>query len=364
MTGIDPKNISILGIAYCMNLSVGKQHGNEVEVKCPFCNDNKYHMSLNTSKNTYRCNKCGESGGVLHLYAKLNKCDTKTAYREIINKNIPEYAYKPIQEKNDSNPIKEIEERNKVYNELLEYLVLSDIHKMDLLRRGLRLDIIQRNGYKSIPQIPSIRTEICKKLSTKYDLAGIPGFYQNKYTDEWDFYSPSGYMIPLRDKYGRIQGFQVRKDNVKEGERRFKSFSSRALNNGTKSEGYIHVVGNNYKSLYITEGPLKGDISNFISKAVDGIDRTFLCLPGINAIKYLASVLNELETEQVCLAIDMDKISNPNVLKAIVRIQDVIKKETKVKKVMEFSWEKEYSKNKKIKGIDDFMYYTKIAKII
>ena len=364
MAGINPKDINILQIAYCMNLIIGNKYGNEVEVKCPFCDDNKYHMSLNTSKNTFRCNRCGEGGGVLHLYAKLNNCDTKTAYKEILNKNFPEFTvvYKKEYEEKDSNPIKSIEERNGVYSELLKYLILSDTHKMDLLRRGLRRDIIENNQYKSIPQVASIRTEICRKINRNYELSGIPGFFQNLYTKEWDFYSISGYMIPLRNKNGKIQGFQVRKDNVGEGEKRFKSFSSRALTNGTRSEGYIHVVGNNYKKLYITEGPLKGDIVNFISKTVDGIDRTFLCLPGINAVKYLASTLNELKTEEVCIAMDMDKIHNPNVLKAIIKINDIIKRETKVKSVLEFSWEKEYKKNNKIKGIDDYMYYMKIAK--
>lgn len=357
---IDPKDINIVQIAYAIGLVVGSKHGNEVEVRCPFCNDKAYHMSLNTSKNTYRCPRCGESGGVLHLYAKLNNCDTKTAYREIINRNFPEYIYKKEKPAKDSNAIKGLDERNAVYTELLSYLVLADTHKMDLLRRGLRADIIAKYQYKSVPQLVNIRTEICRRLRKDYDLSGIPGFFQN-FEGEWDFYSSPGYMIPMRNKDGKIQGFQVRKDNVQEGEKRFKSFSSRGLKNGTKSEGYVHVVGHNYKNVYITEGPLKGDITNFISILKDGIDRTVVCIPGVNSVKYLAPTLNELGTENVCLAMDMDKLNNPYVLKAIIKIQDIIKNETNVKKIMEFSWEKEYKKDKNIKGIDDYMYL-KIAR--
>ena len=46
----------------------------EVEASCPFCGDHgpgKYHLSLNTDTDQYRCNLCGAHGNSVSLYARI-----------------------------------------------------------------------------------------------------------------------------------------------------------------------------------------------------------------------------------------------------------------------------------------------------
>src|SRR5699024_1508335 len=58
----------------------------EVEASCPFCGDHgpgKYHLSLNTVTDQYRCNLCGASGNSVSLYARLHDLSNKEAYLEL-----------------------------------------------------------------------------------------------------------------------------------------------------------------------------------------------------------------------------------------------------------------------------------------
>lgn len=51
----------------------------EVEASCPFCGDHgagKYHLSLNTDKDVYRCNLCGAHGNSVTLYAAVKRVTT------------------------------------------------------------------------------------------------------------------------------------------------------------------------------------------------------------------------------------------------------------------------------------------------
>ena len=58
----------------------------EVEASCPFCGDHgrgKYHLSLNTATDLFRCNLCGAKGNSITLYARLKGISNKDAYREL-----------------------------------------------------------------------------------------------------------------------------------------------------------------------------------------------------------------------------------------------------------------------------------------
>ena len=58
----------------------------EVEASCPFCGDHgkgKYHLSLNTATDQFRCNLCGAHGNSVTLYAMLNGVSNKQAYQEL-----------------------------------------------------------------------------------------------------------------------------------------------------------------------------------------------------------------------------------------------------------------------------------------
>ena len=58
----------------------------EVEASCPFCGvhgPGKYHLSLNTNTDQYRCNLCGAHGNSVSLYAKIKGITNKEAFREL-----------------------------------------------------------------------------------------------------------------------------------------------------------------------------------------------------------------------------------------------------------------------------------------
>ncbi len=67
-----------------MNLRIRHRNTVSLDVDCPLCDDHKGKMNLNLKKNVFRCNRCGESGGMLNLYAKAYGVDLQTARKEII----------------------------------------------------------------------------------------------------------------------------------------------------------------------------------------------------------------------------------------------------------------------------------------
>ena len=57
--------------------------GRSVDLPCPACNDTKKHLNINLEKNVFRCNRCGEHGGVLSLYCLYYPQSMKSAFHEI-----------------------------------------------------------------------------------------------------------------------------------------------------------------------------------------------------------------------------------------------------------------------------------------
>ena len=73
----------IMEVVELLHLRVRRQQANSVYVDCPFCGDRRGRMNVNFVKNVWRCNYCGEHGGMLGLYARLNNTTTSDAYWEI-----------------------------------------------------------------------------------------------------------------------------------------------------------------------------------------------------------------------------------------------------------------------------------------
>ena len=73
----------IMDVVKLLHLKVRRRQANSAYVDCPFCNDYRGKMNVNYAKDAWRCNYCGESGGMLSLYARMNNTTTSDAYREI-----------------------------------------------------------------------------------------------------------------------------------------------------------------------------------------------------------------------------------------------------------------------------------------
>lgn len=73
----------IMAVVELLRLNVRRRLADSAYVDCPFCGDKRGKMNVNFGRNVWRCNYCGESGGMLALYARLNSMTNSQAYREI-----------------------------------------------------------------------------------------------------------------------------------------------------------------------------------------------------------------------------------------------------------------------------------------
>ena len=58
-----------MDVAGLLRLNIRRRAPGQVYVDCPICGDCRGKMNLNTAKDLWRCNYCGEGGGMLSLYA-------------------------------------------------------------------------------------------------------------------------------------------------------------------------------------------------------------------------------------------------------------------------------------------------------
>jgi predicted RNA-binding Zn-ribbon protein involved in translation (DUF1610 family) len=317
----------------------------EVEASCPFCGDHgkgKYHLSLNTATDQYRCNLCGASGNSVTLYAKLKGLSNKEAFQELAQGGkVYPFPQQPVSP-NTQSPPRPLAERHQIYTDMLHLMTLSDRHRDNLLDRGLSNERIERNLYRSMPETETGRRLLASLLRTSgHTLEGIPGF--RTYYGDWTITGPSGFLIPVRNKDGLIQGLKIRLDDSEQPNRKYRWFSSRNMPGGARSYSWIHVTGNtSSKRAYITEGPLKGDAASFLSE-----DALFVCLGGVNAASGLKETLLELSVTDVVEAMDMDQMVNPQVRRAVWNIRQIVCSIPKIK-YSKYIWNPAY------KGVDDY----------
>lgn len=325
----------------------------EVEASCPFCGDHgagKYHLSLNTEKDQYRCNLCGAHGNSVTLYASIKGVTNGEAYRELTGgSNIYRFPVQPTPQNTERQPA-DIAERNAAYEEMLSYLTLLPAHRANLRERGLNDERIEQNGYKSMPTTEESRRLLASLIGAHRELLGIPGFY-TRY-DKWTLAGPNGFLIPVRCRDGRIQGLKIRLDDEKNPSRKYRWLSSRDkhLENGTRSYSWIHVTGDrSRKRAFLTEGPLKGDVASFLAG-----DALFVCTGGVNAIKGLRETIKELGVTEVVEAMDMDQMVNPQVRNAVLTMRKEVMKIPGLK-YSKYTWNPAY------KGVDDYFLSRKAA---
>ena len=241
-----------------------------------------------------------------------------------------------------------MEQRHAAYSDMLEHLTLLGKHRENLLERGLSMERIQENQYRSMPETDRSRRLLASLLRVHgHELLGLPGF--RTYYGEWTLSGPNGFLIPVRNKDGLIQGLKIRLDNA-DANRKYRWFSSRNLPDGTRSYSWIHVTGNAAsKRAYLTEGPLKGDVASFL-----GNDAMFVCIGGVNAIHGLKDALIDLGVREVVEAMDMDQMTNENVRKAVLAMRREVQTIPGIK-YYKYTWNPAY------KGVDDYLLSRRAA---
>ena len=199
--------------------------------------------------------------------------------------------------------------KHKTYTRLFEMLILADCHKNNLLQRGFTEEQIEANGYRSTP-VYGYKKLTKRLIEEGCTVKGVLGFYRDK-DGEWTLYfnrKSSGFMIPIKNMDGLINGVQIRLDHPYDG-RKYIWLSSVNFEGGTTSGSPVHFAGKpGGKTVFVTEGPLKGDLSHALS------GRTFFCVPGVNQALNLVPVLKEMKalgTSFVYETYDMDKLLSP-----------------------------------------------------
>lgn len=342
----------IYDVADQLGLELKKQHPKSSDYNCPFC-DGRAKLNLNVKHNVFRCNRCGENGGMIDLFCKVTgTSDRKTAYRLLAEHNGYSVTQRQARKKTVSG-IKEAEKADiknlhECYSALLNILTLSPSHKRNLLARGLSEEQIRSNMYRSVPR-GEYDHIVYRLLDKSINMIGVPGFYVS---DEGEMRinlhnCMGGFFVPVFNEQRQIQGMQIRLDDPFESKRKYIWLSSSEKNGGCSSGSPVQISGDIFNSevIYVTEGPLKGQIAHHLS------GKPFIAAAGVNQQKELDSLLlricNEGKCSTIVDAFDMDDDKNEHVLRGHRNLAWLAAKYGFSPKRV--TWDRKY------KGIDDYL---------
>ena len=373
MTGYDFP-FGIVEVADQLPLKKRKPGPQSYYYDCPFCGK-AGKLNLNYAKNVWRCNYCGESGGMLELYARMYGITTSDAFFELneilgcgteTTRTTPPEVFRaspPVprpaasqKEGIPQSPRADAKVIHHTYSILLDMLHLSDRHLTHLTspKRGLSQEQITRLQYKSTP-LPFLCRSLTERLLKRgCTVQGVPGFYLDS-AGRWTLNistRTAGILIPARSLDGLICGMQILLDvPIREKDAppdktgaKYIWLSSASRPMGTSSGSPVHFAGSPANTIYITEGLLKGDIAHLLA------DRTFLSVAGANnlgGIERLIPILAATGTTQLIEAFDMDKYSNQYVRKGADRLFQLARKHGL--KFGRLKWNPNY------KGVDDWL---------
>ena len=276
-------------------MALAQAPGGEATAECPFCRAKRGHFYVNPTKGVYYCHKCGVSG------------------RLSGPSRISETPVDPTVETASPDRL------DRVYRALLSVLMLSEEHTRHLLEvRGMSPEQVKANGYRTLPH--GRRLEIARKVADRCNPSGVPGFYH--LYGGWSLAGYPGLLIPVRDWSGRIVGCQIRTFESRESDLpKYLWLSSVGKEGGSRASTYTHIVygSKDTRSIWVTEGPLKADVS------APRLGKIVVAIPGVNTLRpSLAQEMKRRGCRKVVLAFDSDACSNPNVARAQHKAVDVL----------------------------------------
>lgn len=235
--------------------------------------------------NKYCCSRCGAGGFSIGLYAKVRNIDNKKAYRELLDRECfsiekSNITISPI------NEIADINIRDKVYRDFLNMLSLEIQHKRYLQKIGFLNSSIDAQMYRSIPKKKIKKRLIANALKKEYDLAGIPGFYQEE-DWSWTFTAPKGFFVPVFDENNKIQALSIHL------EKEYNSisdmwFSSSGKINGTATRNWIskNNINIDTQTIILTDDLILGNLIKGVLSvpviAFSGISNSYQILKAID----------------------------------------------------------------------------------
>lgn len=375
--------------------------------RCPFCDDagNKYHLNINTQKNTYFCVRCMDrtwrNTGALDLYARVRhgvRCvpgqNSKNLFIEMkteLEGGSSQYVYDntKAEEYREILPASD-EELSAAYEGLiaLPSVELSDSHLKNLRDRGLSYEAIRKNGYATVlPSKEFIEFRDCSEAAAMYRVCGmeqfrknsdilkrysrqdiiaglytagelvkqginlerVPGFFRicGKWCMRWD----AGILIPTRNITGQIVGIQTRRDvSLKDGTR-YLTLSSKGLPDGPTaniSRTHFPLANSGINAstkVYLTEGPLKSDVAVHLMSELGCGSVAFIAVQGVNSTREISDSIARMTRERGVSvwynAFDMDKLLNVHVGNACKCISGLLEKEGI--RFVPLMWDKKYA---------------------
>ncbi len=286
-------------------------------VVCPFCGDERGKCNMVIRKgdkeNVFHCYNCDAAGSMYDLYASLNGISadggttaTKIAAKEmrsILGGRDCSFGFSVAKQTVYEERKADKDTLDAVYQALLASLYLKEEHRLDLKRRGLLDEQIDRYGFKSTPD-PKETVSITRRIQKMgLSVRGVPGFYKLR-TGDWTLNihdKNSGYLCPVYDLAGRITGFQIRNDDNTGP--KYLWLTSAGKTEGVSSGSPATFLGDiSAESVIVTEGILKATVIHALS------GRSVIGIPGIDNMASLPKLLKGLSyLQRIYEAIDMDK---------------------------------------------------------
>lgn len=361
---------TIREVAELLGLHIRHKNTVSLDVDCPFCGDRKGKLNLNLKKNVFKCNRCGESGGMLALYGKIYGLDNQTSCREIKdalgrNEQAPAYEVK----RREIKPAAEDEVitleqapdevKHKTYTMLLNQLTLTETHKEGLLKRGFTEQQIEKNGYKSTPVFGF--WSLARRLQEMgCVLEGVPGFYEEE-SGEWSIHftaKSSGFLVPVRNIEGFIVGMQIRLDHPYDG-RKYMWLSSVNYNKGTSSGSPTHLAGepgaNQYANLPAFLSEMKEYGTEFVYEAYD-MDKLFkpVCRGDYNEkCRYCPQYQRDWRSTTVLC--EKKQIKRQNIQRGCKKLAGICRELELPGKSLTWDTDEDGDWAEHVKGVDDYL---------
>lgn len=215
-----------------------------------------------------------------------------------------------------------------IYTTYIKALGLKDSERMDLLKRGLNEEQINRAQYSTKQINTALDTSNALGIlkTTGVNLDNVPGFFVDDKTGHNDQCKVSGLTIPVRDMNGHIASLLIRNDKAKvdkDGKlkNKYLPFSSAGKTKGNKVRQTTHcpiVKGKarecDSTSIRITEGVLKSDVATALG------DKYCLGMQGLNIQDDLPVILVELEIQELIISIDAGEDDSFDILRCKARL--------------------------------------------
>ncbi len=197
---------------------------------------------------------------------------------------------------------------SKVYEDLLQVLVLEPHHEKDLKRRGYSDDEITQTNIKTLPRATK---NIVDKLSSKWgdELRFVPGFFKMN-GQNWAINASTCMVIPIMSPHGEVSGIKISPD--KEGVKKyFLLTSAKATGSSNDTCGtpakpephYPTFLPDEQKDgvLRITEGEHKANLATLNS------DVYTISVPGVQFWKKTLPYIRDAKPNKILISFDSDK---------------------------------------------------------